>query len=71
MTIPPQEEIVGRQFSMDYLGIGPTKWWEIFTRDKKIPSFRVGKKIRIYKEDLDTYLEDHPNPGQQYFKDTK
>ena len=43
--------------TQDILGVGRSKLWKMLNVDQVIPSYRIGRKVRVKHEDLEGFME--------------
>ena len=55
--IPREERYVTRKQFLEIAQIGESTGWRILIKDKKIPIYRIGRKILIKLTDIDAFME--------------
>ena len=45
--------------TQDILGVSRSKLWKMLNVDQVIPSYRIGRKVRVKHEDLEKFMSEH------------
>ena len=45
--------------TQDILGVSRSKLWKMLNVDQVIPSYRIGRKVRLKHEDLEKFMSEH------------
>lgn len=57
MEIDPNTEWMSPSELQEWLGLGRSKTYEVL--NEEIPSYRIGRKIKVRHQDVEQWLESH------------